>query len=221
MVKPSEQEIAKALLERYGCTFAEELNIPIEQNTPSALFRLLCAALLFSARIKYKIAIKAAQALADQGWMTPRRMVAADWAERTKTINRSGYARYDERTSTMLGDTAQKILDRYNGDLRNLREEADHKPDRERELLKEFKGIGDVGVDIFFREVQVPWEELFPFADKKALQGAKKLGFKDDVRALLDLTGNHNFPKLVAALVRMQLDGTQKEILEEAHKVKT
>ena len=47
------------------------------------------------------------------------------------------------------------LLNRCGGDLRNLREEAGCKPDKERKLLKEFKGIGDVGVGIFFREAQV------------------------------------------------------------------
>jgi hypothetical protein len=28
-------------------------------------------------------------------------------------------------------------------------------PEADREIFKEFKGIGDVGTDIFFREVQV------------------------------------------------------------------
>jgi endonuclease III len=220
VVKPSNQEIITVLLKRYGSTFAEELDIPVKKNTPSALFRLLCASLLFSARISYKIAIKAAKALTEHGWTTPEKMVAAEWAERTKALNRAGYARYDESTSRMLGDTAQMLLDRYKGDLRNLREEADREPDNERTLLKQFKGIGDVGVDIFFREVQVIWEELFPFADQKTLKGAKNLGFTDDVRALADLTGSHDFPRFVAALVRVQLEDKYTEVLEEAQQLK-
>jgi hypothetical protein len=40
---------------------------------------------------------------------------------------------------------------------------------RECKLLKEFKGIGDVGANIFCREAQIAWDELYPFADRKAL----------------------------------------------------
>jgi len=69
-----------------------------------------------------------------------------------RVLNRAGYARYDESTSRMLGDTCALLLERYRGDLRKLREEAGHDPQRERALLKEFKGLGDVGVDIFSRE---------------------------------------------------------------------
>jgi len=55
----------------------------------------------------------------------------------------------------MLGETARACVERYDGDLRRLREAAGREPERERELLQEFKGIGGVGADIFRREAQV------------------------------------------------------------------
>jgi len=219
MMKPSRRAIADALLDRHGRTFGEELAIPIENNTASSLFRLLCASLLFSARISARIAVRAARALADRGWTTAEKMAQSTWEERTRTLNEAGYARYDESTARMLGDTTQLLLGRYEGDLRNLREEADRKPDRERQLLKEFKGIGDVGTDIFFREVQVAWDELFPFADQRALEGARTLGLPYEPQALVQLAGRSNFPRLVAALVRVQLEHDVDQVLEDARKV--
>ena len=216
MAKPSEKEIAVALLERHGRTFARELGIPIEKNTPSPLFMLLYASLLSSTRISAKIAVQATGALADKGWTTPEKVAESTWEQRAKTLNEAGYARCDEHTSMMLGAMAQLLLDRYEGDLRKLREEDDREPERERRLLKEFNGIGDVGADIFVREAQVAWEELFPFADRRALEGAKELGFEDDAEVLLRLVGDRNFPRLVPALVRVKLEGDQDEVREEA-----
>lgn len=216
MGRPSDREITGALLRRHGFTCAQELGIPLEENTPSPLFQLLCASLLFSARISAGIAVQAARALAGHGWTTPEKMAASTWAERARTLNEAGYARYDERTATMLGDTTQMLLGRYKGDLCNLREEASREPDRERQLLKEFKGIGEVGADNFFREVQVAWNEVFPFADRKALAGARKLGLEADIDALVRLAGEADFPGLVAALVRVQLEGDHDEVLKEA-----
>lgn len=216
MSKPASKEVTKALLRLHGRTFADELGIRIEKNTPSPLFRLLCAALLFSARIGADIAVRAARALADEGWTTPEKMAGSTWEKRAKTLNRSGYARYDERTATMLGETAETLLDRYGGDLRKLREEAGRDPGRERELLKEFKGIGDVGVDVFFREVQVAWIELHPFADQRALEGAKKLGLEADASSLARLVSKKDFPSLVAALVRVGLEKDHERVLKEA-----
>ena len=56
-------------------------------------------------------------------------------------LNRSGYARYDESTSRYLEATSRLLLEDYRGDLRRLREAAGHDPKRERELLKQFKGM--------------------------------------------------------------------------------
>ena len=106
MPKSDQDHIVAALLEEHGRTYAEQLGIDLAAGTPSPLFRWLCAALLMSARIRAGAAIDAARALADQGWTTAAKMAAASWEERTRTLNRAGYARYDESTARMLGDTA-------------------------------------------------------------------------------------------------------------------
>ena len=203
MARPSKRRLCEALLERHGRTLADELRIDVARNTPSPLFRLLVVSILISARIRHRIALDAARALAEQGWTTPQKLGAASWAQRTRVLNRAGYARYDERTSRMLGDTCELLLERYRGDLRRLRDEAGREPRRERALLKELKGLGDVGVDVFFREVQVAWDELYPFADRRALRAAQRLGLGGDARALARLAGGdaEEFSRLVAALV--------------------
>lgn len=201
----SKQAITDALLERHGRSFAAELGIDAAKNTPSPLFRLLCFALLASARISATNAMNAAQALASHGWTTAEKLANATWRERTDVLNAAGYARYDESTSRMLAETAELLLERYNGDLRRLRERAEHKPSNERKLIKECKGIGDVGANIFFREVQLAWDELYPFADKMALRAAHRLGLGGDAAALARLTDPHDYSRLIAALVRCGL----------------
>jgi endonuclease III len=217
----SQDAVVRALLDLYGETFSEELDIAIADNTPSPLFRLLCASLLFSARISTDIAVAAAHALFERGWTSAEKMAGSTWEERTRTLNEAGYARYDESTSRMLGDTVALLLERYGGDLRNLREQAERNPGQERRLLKEFKGIGDVGADIFFREAQVAWDELFPFADDRSLEGARKLGLPDSPQALVDLAGAEDYPRLVAALVRMQLQKGLEDVRQRAEELST
>jgi hypothetical protein len=216
MAKPSRDRIVQALLERHGQTYAAELGIDLERNTPSALYRWLCAATLLSARIGANIAMDAARALADQGWTTADKMVGATWEQRTRTLNQAGYARYDESTSGMLGDTAEMLLDKYGGDLRRLRDAAERDPGRERALLKECKGIGDVGADIFCREAQVAWDELFPFADRRALEAAGRLGLEDDAERLARRVSQKDYPRLLAALVRTGLANDFDGVLEAA-----
>ena len=116
----------------------------------------------------------------------------------------------------MLGDVCRLLLDRYRGDLRRLRAEAGQDPKQERRLLKEVKGLGEVGVDIFFREAQVVWEELFPFLDRRAAQAARRLGLDADPEALAGDRDPEAFARLVAALVRTQLAHDHDSVLEAA-----
>jgi hypothetical protein len=90
MARKSQRALARALLERHGRTFAEELAIKLERETPSQLFRLLVASILFSARIGHGIALEAARALFREGWTTPQKLGAATWAQRERVLNRSG-----------------------------------------------------------------------------------------------------------------------------------
>jgi len=212
----TERQIVAALLDRHGTTYADELGIDIAKNTPSVLFRWLCASILMSARISAGNAVRGARALADAGWTTADHMAESTWEERVKVLNAHGYARYDESTARMLGEDADMLLEKYDGDLRNLREEAARDPDAERKLLKQFKGVGDVGAAIFCREAQTAWGELHPFADRKALASAKKLGLPDDAEGLSKLVGAADFPRLAAALVRCDLEKDHEAVRDAA-----
>jgi hypothetical protein len=206
MASPHDATV-KALLDAHGRTFCDELGIDIARNTPSPLFRWLTASILFSARIGAGIALKAAKALSDAGWTTAEKMAAASWQDRVTVLNRSGYARYDESTSRMLGDTCAMLSEKYGGDLRRLRKAAGADPETERKLLKEAKGLGDVGVDIFCREAQAAWPELYPFADRLALETAQTLGLPHTPESLAQIVDRADFPRLVTALVRTKLAG--------------
>jgi hypothetical protein len=212
----SKQDVIRALLERHGRTFAEELRIDVAKGTPTELYRLLCASTLLSARMATPISVEAARTLARRGWRSPRKLAESTWEQRVKALNEAGYTRYQERTATMLGELTDHLLERWNGDLRGLREEAGRDARRERRLLKEFKGIGDVGVDIFFREAQVSWGELYPFADRRALDAAVRLKLGKDAKALARQVDESRFPQLVAALVRVGLADDYAEVRRAA-----
>jgi hypothetical protein len=51
-----ETKVVAVLMKKHGRTFSSELGIKMESASPSALFRWLCASLLFSARISHEIA---------------------------------------------------------------------------------------------------------------------------------------------------------------------
>lgn len=217
MAKASRREIARAVLRRYPKSHADRLRIDVGRNTPAPLFQWLIASLLFSTRIASGQAQKAARALFEQGWRTPEKMAGTSWGERVTVLNRSGYARYDESTARYIGDTTALLLDSYGGDLRRLRAAAERDPEEERRRLKAFKGIGEVGAGIFFREVQVVWDELYPFADRKALDAAGRLGLDDTAEGLARMVDRRrDLPRLLSALVFADLAEETEDVLRRA-----
>jgi endonuclease III len=204
MARRSQGDTVERLLDTYGRTYAEEAGIPL-RDTPQPLYRLQVMSLLLSARISSGIALATTRALAAAGMRSPRAMADATWQQRVDALGVGGYRRYDERTATQLGNGAELLLERYQGDLRRLRAEADGDPDELRRLLQQLPGIGPVGADIFLREVQDLWPEAAPYLDGKARQGARKVGLPDDPVRLGRLAGDD--PALfAAALVRVSLD---------------
>lgn len=53
--------------------------------------------------------------------------------------------------SHFLNQTSKVVLDKYKGDLDNLRKEAKHDPAKERELVKEFKVMGQINKDAYHK----------------------------------------------------------------------
>ena len=202
---PAPDALVAELLDRYGRSYAEEAGIRLADK-PSPLYELLVLATLLSARISADIAVAAARELFAAGYRTPQAMREASWQDRVDALGRGHYKRYDERTATMLGDGAALIAERWHGDLRRLRDEADGEAGRIGSALQEFPGIGPAGAAIFLREVQAVWPSVAPFLDDRVRAGARELGLPDAVAALAAQAGSdRDLARLAAALVRVTL----------------
>jgi endonuclease III len=205
-----------ALLDRYGRTYAEEAGIKLADK-PAPLFQLLVLSNLISARISAEIAVSAARELFRAGFNTAKAMQAASWQERVDALGRAHYKRYDERTSTMLGRGAELLGERWGGDLRKLRDEANGETAGVTRLLKEFPGIGPSGASVFLREVQAVWLSVAPYADDRVRKGARAVGLPAEAPDLAGLVGSsEEFAHLCAALVRITLSKAAAEELREA-----
>ena len=205
-IEGQKKRVVAAVLERFGRTYAEEAGISLHDK-PAPLYQLLVLTLLLSHRISADLAVEAAKALFASGYRTPERMRDATWQDRVDALGRGHFRRYDESTATALGDVAVMILDRWDGDLRQLRDAGDCDPDRVCDLLMEFKGIGATGADIFLREVQAVWPRMAPHFDTKVTDGAKLLDLPTDTHTLADLAGSPpQVARLASALVRVALE---------------
>ncbi|MFE5758144.1 endonuclease [Streptomyces massasporeus] len=199
------ERVVRELVGAHGRTYAEEAGIALK-DTPQPLYRLLVLSHLLSARIRGSIALATARALHEAGLRDPSRMARSSWRERVDALGRGGYRRYDERTATQLGEAAELLNDRWGGDLRRLRREADGEVPELRRLLQEFPGMGPAGAGIFLREAQGVWPEAAPYLDAKALQGAERLDLPKDPERLAGLAGDTDPAVLAAALVRAAMD---------------
>jgi endonuclease III len=215
MSRPSQGDLARAVLESFGRTYADEVGIRL-QDTPAPLFQLLYTSLLLSSRIAADNAVRAARALREAKLTTPQKMAETTWQQRVDVLTAHGYKRYDESGSRMLGETAERLCERYAGDLRKLRDEAGRDAGQEHRLLQQFQGIGPVGADIFLREVQGVWDECLPYADERVSKSAKRLGLPTAPTALARLVDRDDFPRFVAGLIRVDLADASGEIQSRA-----
>jgi endonuclease III len=201
MADSSKEQVARRLLNNAGTTYADEAGIRLKDQ-PMPLFQLLTLCMLASKPIDAAIAVQAAQELFRAGLRTPEAVLNADRTDIIKAFGRAHYVRYDESSATRLADIAANVRDDYGGDLRKL---ATGDIKGTVRLLKQFKGIGDTGADIFLREVQDVWTWVRPYFDKRALTAARQLGLPTDPDELGALAPRNN-ARLAAALVRVSLD---------------
>jgi endonuclease III len=210
----TKKKLLTSLLEQAGTTYAEQAGIHL-QDKPMPLFQLLTLCMLASKPIDATIATQAARELFRAGLRTPTAVLEADRATMIAAFGRAHYARYDESSATRLTDNAQIVHDDYAGDLRGLADRCEHDISAARRLLKQFKGIGDTGADIFLREVQDHWTWVRPFFDDRTLDAARELGLPGRADALGALAPQSN-ATLAAALVRCSLDADLRDRLLQA-----
>lgn len=200
-----QRDLAHRLLTTHGRTFAADAAITL-RDKPAPLWQLLVLSLLLSTRISSDIAVATAREVFSAGWRTPEHLRESTWQERVDALGRGGYRPYDESTATRLDDAAALLLDRWKGDLRRLRDEAEGDSRRIADLLQAFDGIGPTGASIFLREVQQVWPAVRPFADDLVLRGARAAGLPQDVESLAGLVEGEDVAGLASALVRIARD---------------
>ena len=180
-------------------TFAEDAGISLDDD-PAPLFQLLVLCMLQAKPIRAIVAVDAARGLFDAGLTSPSALLSAPRSQLIRIFGAAGYARYDESTATRLHAMASLLCDDYSADLRNLRPDAPSS-------LEVFDGVGPACVTMFAREAQGVWPELAPVFDKKALQGAAKLGLPEDPEQLASHARSQDvaLPAFAAHLVKVAL----------------
>jgi len=130
------------------------------------------ASVLFGARISEAIAVRTYREFEQEGLLDAPQIVARGWDGLVAVLDAGGYVRYDFKTATKLLDVCGALLQNYHGDLNALHAAAADTADLEERLKALGKGIGDVTVNIFLRELRGVWSRAEPLPSDLVLKGA-------------------------------------------------
>jgi len=217
--------IIKALMERVGGRFSVALGIGLSSRDPEEIFRWFFAAVLFGTRISESIVIKTYKEFEKKGIISPGGILNTGWDGLVEILDRGGYARYDFKTATKFLDLSTALLDHYRGDLNVVHSTSSGPRDLEDRLKALAKGVGDVTVNIFLREMRAIWEKAEPFASELVVTAARHMGIlpshsKDRGKILTFLKSKWtdegmkitDFSNFESALVRLGKDYCRKAL---------
>lgn len=167
---------ARQLVGRLGGSYARGLGILLGEGSSDEVFKWFLAALLYGAPISEIVAGKTYLQFAQAGVATPQAVLKAGWDGLVSILDRGGYARYDYKTATKLLAACNALLTDYGGDLNALHRAAATPQDLEARLMRLAKGIGEVTVNIFLRELRGVWQKAEPLPRDGVVAAAKELG---------------------------------------------
>lgn len=169
-------QLVEKLLESQRGRFSRKLGIDIESKDSKEIFKWFLASTLFGARITETIAVNTYHEFESNKVIDPSKIVGVGWDGLVKILDTGGYVRYDFKTATKLLNVCETLLSDYKGDLNELHKSSVNYADLKNRLEGLGKGIGDVTVNIFLRELRGIWELAEPLPQNFVILGARNLG---------------------------------------------
>lgn len=169
------QVVVKTLMDRVPGRFSTELGLRLDRRRPNDLFLWFLAAIFFGGRISGTIATRTHKEFVKRGLVTPKRILRTGWDGLVEVLDAGGYARYDFKTATKLLEVMNTLVTQYQGDLNRLHQAASDSRDLEQRLKALGKGIGEVTVQIFLRELRGIWSKAEPPVSPLAILASEHL----------------------------------------------
>ncbi|MFO0698595.1 MAG: hypothetical protein U0236_05150 [Nitrospira sp.] len=167
--------VIRTLVSRVPGRFSSEFGLNLPARREKDVFLWFFAALLYGTRISGSIVAKTHAEFVRRGLTSPEAIVKTGWAGLVEALDAGGYVRYDFKTATKLLDVMNHLLDQYDGDLQRLHDVSSDPPDLESRLKGLGKGIGEVTVQIFLRELRGIWSKAQPALSPLAVLAARDL----------------------------------------------
>lgn len=174
------KERLKALVEGLGRKYSEILHINLSKGEDEEIFKWFLASVLFGAPITEASVIKTFNCFRKHSVLTPERILETGWDDIVKILDEGGYARYDFKTADKLLEVVKNLMEKYEGSLTVLQSEVSDARDLEKRLKDLGKGVGDVTVGIFLRELRQVWRKADPNPTDLVVLAAENLKMVDE-----------------------------------------
>jgi len=139
------------------------------------------AKLLINARAETAV-IKTYKCFEKRKVLTPQKILEVGWDGLVRILDEGSYTRYDFKTANKLLEVMGNLVAKHEGSLSLLYEQAVDSSELEKRLKELGKGIGDVTVGIFLRELRGIWEKANPEPTPLVVLAAKNLGIAKEER---------------------------------------
>ncbi|MEM2466925.1 MAG: hypothetical protein QXZ47_06520 [Candidatus Bathyarchaeia archaeon] len=173
------RESLQTLVERLGTRYSEILGIDLKSQREEEIFKWFFASILFGAPITETSVIKTYKCFEKYGVLTPQKILKTGWEGLVRILDEGSYTRYDFKTADKLLEVMRNLTGKYGGKLTTIYEEARDHADLEEKLKDSGKGVGDVTVSIFLRELRDVWEKAEPKPTSLVIMAARNLGIID------------------------------------------
>jgi endonuclease III len=170
------RKTVEALLEKFGERYSRVLGINLESEKDEEIFKWFLASVLFGAPITETSVIKTYKCFQKYEVLTPERILKTGREGVVRILDEGSYTRYDFKTADKLLEAMRNLMEKYNGSLNLLHSKASNAKDLENRLKDLRKGIGNVTVSIFLREMREVWEKAKPNPTSLVVSAAKYLG---------------------------------------------
>lgn len=152
----------KDLMDSLGTTYSKLLGIDLSGGSEEEVFKWFLASVLFGAPITESAAIKTYHCFEKHKTLTLKRIMDTSWDGLVKILDEGGYTRYDFKTADKRLLVMRNLRENYSESLNQIHAQAADPRDLEVKLRSLGKGIGDVTVGIFLRELRGIWKKADP-----------------------------------------------------------
>jgi len=171
-----DREATNLLVEKFGRKYSDILGINLKSKDDEEIFKWFLASVLFGAPIKETSVIRTYKCFERHGVPTPAKILETGWDGLVRILDEGSYTRYDFKTSDKLLEVMGNLLTKYEGSLNLIHERASDPHDLEKRLKDLGKGVGDVTVSIFLRELRDLWKKADSKPTPLVILAAKNLG---------------------------------------------